>query len=162
MWYFLKHGIISNFAYRLNLWTIVISIYHPESKLMNYLIFFTLFIFHRNAIIGQNLEVAVDKTVVHSHTWCGVCKLIKTNKGIQLVHVTFYSLQWRHNERDGVSNRRPFHCLLNGWYWRRLKKTSKLLVTGLCAGITRTKGQRRGKYFHLMTSSRYNWPYYQL
>ena len=40
---------------------------------------------------------------------------------------------------------------------RRSKKTSKLRVTGLCAGnspgIPRTNGQWRRKYFQLMTSS---------
>ena len=38
--------------------------------------------------------------------------------------------QWRHDERDGVSNHRRLHCLLN---WRRSKKTSELRVTGPCA-----------------------------
>ena len=42
------------------------------------------------------------------------------------------SLQWRHNGRDGVSNHRPRHCLLNRLF--RSKKTSKLRVTGLCVG----------------------------
>ena len=41
---------------------------------------------------------------------------------------------WRHNERDGVSNRRRLHCLLNRLLRRRSKKTSKLLVTGPCEG----------------------------
>ena len=58
------------------------------------------------------------------------------------------SLQWRHNERDGVSNHRCLHCFkqwrhrwfetpsrLNCCFWRRSKKTSKLRVTDLCAGI---------------------------
>ena len=44
------------------------------------------------------------------------------------------SLQWRHNGRDGVSNHQPHHCLLNRLFRRRSKKTSKLRVTGLCAG----------------------------
>ena len=44
------------------------------------------------------------------------------------------SLQWRHNERDGVSNHQPHDCLLNLLFRRRSKKTSKLRVTGLCAG----------------------------
>ena len=44
------------------------------------------------------------------------------------------SLQWRHNERDGISNHQRIHCLLNCWFRRRSKKTSKLRVTGLCAG----------------------------
>ena len=42
-----------------------------------------------------------------------------------------YTLQWRHNRRDGVSNRQPHDCLLNRLIRRRSKKTSKLRVTGL-------------------------------
>ena len=69
------------------------------------------------------------------------------------------SLRWRHNGRDSVSNHQPHHCLLNRLYRRRSKKTSKLRVIGLCAAIhrgpvnSRTNGQKRGKCFHLMTSS---------
>ena len=44
------------------------------------------------------------------------------------------SLQWRHNERDDVSNHRRVDCLLNCLVRRRSKKTSKLRVAGLCAG----------------------------
>ena len=45
-----------------------------------------------------------------------------------------HTLQWRHNERDGVSNHRCLDCLLNRLLRRRSKKTSKLRVTGLCEG----------------------------
>ena len=45
-------------------------------------------------------------------------------------------LQWRHNDRDGVSNHRRLHCLLNSWFRRWSKKTLKLRVTGLCEGIS--------------------------
>ena len=44
------------------------------------------------------------------------------------------SLQLRHNESNGVSNHRRHECLLNRLFRRRSKKTSKLLVTGLCEG----------------------------
>ena len=44
------------------------------------------------------------------------------------------TLQWRHNEHDGVSNHQPHDCLLNGLFRRRSKKTSKLRVTDLCEG----------------------------
>ena len=44
------------------------------------------------------------------------------------------SLHQRHNDHDGVSNHQPHHCLLNRLFRRRSKKTSKLRVTGLCAG----------------------------
>ena len=45
-----------------------------------------------------------------------------------------YSLHWRHNDHDGVSNHQPRGCLLTGLFRRRSKKTSKLRVTGLCVG----------------------------
>ena len=51
------------------------------------------------------------------------------------------SLQWRHNGRDVVSNDQPRHCLLNRLFWRRSKKTSKLRVTGLCAGNSPVTGE---------------------
>ena len=44
------------------------------------------------------------------------------------------SLQWRRNGLDGVLNHQPHHCLLNRLFRRTSKKTSKLRVTGLCAG----------------------------
>ena len=44
------------------------------------------------------------------------------------------SLQWRHNGHDGISNHQPHHCLLNHSLRCRPKKTSKLCLTGLCAG----------------------------
>ena len=42
-------------------------------------------------------------------------------------------LQWRHNGPDGVSSHQPHACLLNRLFRRRSKKTSKFIVTGLCA-----------------------------
>ena len=50
-------------------------------------------------------------------------------------------LQWRHNGRDGVSNRKPHDCLLNRLFRRRSKKTPKLHVTGLCAGNSPVTGK---------------------
>ena len=44
------------------------------------------------------------------------------------------ALQWRHNGHDSVSNHRPHDCLLSRLFRRRSKKTSKLGVTGFCAG----------------------------
>ena len=52
-----------------------------------------------------------------------------------LIGMDWYStLQWRQNERASVSNHQPHDCLLNCLFRRRSKKTSKLRVTGLCAG----------------------------
>ena len=51
------------------------------------------------------------------------------------------SLQWRHNGRDSVSNHQTHDCLLNRLFRRRSKKTSKLRVTGLCAGNSPVTGE---------------------
>ena len=51
------------------------------------------------------------------------------------------TLQWRHNERDGVSNHQSDHCLPERLFRRRSKKTSKLRVTGLCEGDSRVTGE---------------------
>ena len=54
----------------------------------------------------------------------------------------FYpTLQWRHNGHDGVSNHRRLDCLLNRLFRRSSKKTSKLLVTGLCEGNSPVTGE---------------------
>ena len=46
----------------------------------------------------------------------------------------WYALRWHHNDRDGVSNHQPYDCLLYRLFRCRSKKTSKLRVTGFCAG----------------------------
>ena len=46
-----------------------------------------------------------------------------------------FTLQWRHNERHSVSHHQHHHCLL-----KRLL-TSKLRVTGLCAGNSPGTGE---------------------
>ena len=51
------------------------------------------------------------------------------------------SLQWRHYEQDGVSNNQRHHCLLSRLFGCRSKKTSKLRVTGLCAGNSPWTGE---------------------
>ena len=51
------------------------------------------------------------------------------------------SLHWRHNDHDGVSNHQPHRCLLNRLFKCRSKKTSKLRVTGLCAGNSPATGE---------------------
>ena len=51
------------------------------------------------------------------------------------------TLQWRHNEHDGVSDHPRLDCLLSGLLRRRSKKTSKLPVTGLCEGNSTVTGE---------------------
>ena len=73
----------------------------------------------------------------------GPCKhFTKTEpemSGNQLLHVS--TLRWRHNGCDSVSNHQPHDCLLNRLFRHRSKKTSKLRVTGLCAGNSTRTGE---------------------
>ena len=50
-------------------------------------------------------------------------------------------LQWRHNERDCASNHQPYDCLFMRLFGRRSQITSKLRVTGLCAGNSPVTGE---------------------
>ena len=60
---------------------------------------------------------------------------------VVLPTTAWLSLRWRHNGCDSVSNHQPHHCLLNHLFRRRSKKTSKLRVTGLCAGNSPGTGE---------------------
>ena len=51
------------------------------------------------------------------------------------------ALLWRHNGCHGVSNHQSRDCLLNRLFRHRWKKTSKLCVTGLCAGNSPVAGE---------------------
>ena len=51
------------------------------------------------------------------------------------------SLLWCHNGCDGVSNHQLHDCLLNRLFRCKSKKTSKLRVTGLCAGNSPVTGE---------------------
>ena len=45
-------------------------------------------------------------------------------------------LQWRHNERDGVSNHQRLHCLLNCWIKENIKAPRHWSLWGEFAGGT--------------------------
>ena len=60
------------------------------------------------------------------------CRWLSANANI--------SLQWRYNDRDGVSNHRHLDCLLHS-FRRRSKKISKFRVTGLCVGNSPVIGE---------------------
>ena len=67
------------------------------------------------------------------HKMCAFCIFVPSILSI--------TLQWRHNEYDDVSNHQPHDCLLSRFFRRRLKKTSKLRVTGLCVGNSPVTGE---------------------
>ena len=60
---------------------------------------------------------------------------------LNIFFVCTTQLQWRHNERDGVSNHRRLDCLLHYLFRRRSKKTSKLRGIGLCEGNPLVTGE---------------------
>ena len=62
------------------------------------------------------------------------CDASTWNAISNLLDIYSIPLRWRHNDHTGVSNHQPHGCLLNRLFRLRSKKTSKLRVTGLCAG----------------------------
>ena len=87
------------------------------------------------------------------------CPRIGTLIALWCFLLWFDTLQWRHDERDDVSNHQP-HDLLNRLFKARIKENIKALrywpLWGEFTGdrwIPRTKGQQREKCFRLMTSS---------
>ena len=61
--------------------------------------------------------------------------------GFKISFILIVTLQWRHNERDGVSDHQTHDSLLNRLFRRRSKKTSKLRVTDLCVRNSRVTGE---------------------
>ena len=74
-------------------------------------------------------KMIMDKTIMGRWSKCKCIWLKKC--------VSTSTLQWHHNEHDGVSNLRRLDCLLNPLYRRR----SKLRVTGLYAGNSSVTGE---------------------
>ena len=74
---------------------------------------------------------------------------------VRLVH--YCSLQWRHNRRESVSNHQPHDCLLKRLFRRRSKKTSKLRVTGLCAGQMASNAENVSIWWRHHGSRGRNW-----
>ena len=62
------------------------------------------------------------------------------------------SVQWRHDARDGVSNRELHYCFLNRLFKCRSKKTSKLRVTSLFASDREMRASNAEKWFNLKIS----------
>ena len=102
--------------------------------------------------LGTNLESALRICVNESHR-CNACYYNQKQNTRELC-----ALQWRHNEREGVSNHRRLDCLLNCLGADQTKHQSSALLA-FVRGIHRWpvdsphKGEVRRKNFLLMTSS---------
>ena len=75
---------------------------------------------HKNTTLGWTHYQFITKMTIFTHRL--------------RVPLVKFTLQWRHNGHDSVSNHQPHDCLLNHLFRRRSKKTSKLCVRGICAG----------------------------
>ena len=82
----------------------------------------------------ENYAWKITSTSPRSH-WVGIGELWDVHCG------NFRTLQWRHNEHDGVANHQPHDCLLNRLSRRSSKKISKLRVSGLCARNSLVTGE---------------------
>ena len=57
---------------------------------------------------------------------------------------TVGSLQWRHNERDGVSNHQPYDCILNHLFKAHIKENIKApRQWSFCGEFTGDRGTRK-------------------
>ena len=95
---------------------------HPEQKCEQFLFWMMYY-----GILDRFNVWSVNHLNYHTRD----CWFLSTDVVDQVI---LLALQWRHNWRDSVSNNQPHDCLLNRVFRRRSKKTSKLRVTGLCAG----------------------------
>ena len=78
--------------------------------------------------------------ITHAHGMCWVVS-VTLYMPYKCTYIGCTPLNWRHNGHDGVSNHQPHDCLLDRLSGRRSKKTSKLRVTGLCAGNSLVTGE---------------------
>ena len=81
----------------------------------------------------------IGRLILAGGMCCNISCLIYKHGCIYISYIK--PLDWRHNGRDSVSNHQPHDCLLNRLIRRRSKKTSKLRVTGLCAGNSLVTGE---------------------
>ena len=94
-----------------------------------YMRYFTVIFIHQRHFIPSNILPLYIKGPNPNPLW------------VQMSYLSLKLIQWRHNERDGVSDHQPHDCLLNRLFGCRSKKTSKLRVTGLWEGNSPVTGE---------------------
>ena len=101
---------------------------------------------NETTVIFQNDRTILNTNMTTVTLW-GILPMSHSIHGhldfrtVFVISVSRMSLEWRHNGRDSVSNHQPHDGLLNRSFRRRSKKTSKLRVTGLCAGNSPVPGE---------------------
>ena len=118
--------VLSNFSFR------IVDIHSWE-----YFVRARLMLTYIRACVYNYIYVSHDwwmqrQTNIHKHTH--VCLSLSPSIMVQFT-VVLISLQWRHNEHDGVPNHQRLDCLLNRSFRRRSnQRKPKIGVTGHCEG----------------------------
>ena len=89
-------------------------------------------------------QLRITKEFCVPHFWNCITCVLPQNFDMRYCNTSYvmtYGLLWLHKGYNGVSNHQPHDCLLNRLFGRRSKKTSKLCVTGLCAGNSPGTGE---------------------
>ena len=84
---------------------------------------YSVWLFHATEIIATPAT-----SIIH----CPLFSFIKV-----VCSQLFITIQWRHNERDGVSNHQPHDCLFSRLFKAQTKENIKTPRTGLLEGIHR-------------------------
>ena len=112
------------------------EIYHPQfTRHLNIMKDHFEYLFHTLFVVYTHFVKKIPTITFFNIKWnwtlaftVAICcneNLIKTESA---------ALQWHPNERDGFSNHQRLYSLLKCLFRHRSKKTSKLHITGLCAG----------------------------
>ena len=123
-------------------YTFLTSMYHVNTCTSIYFIYPCIILLDTG--VHHTVEYAGIKVILR---WtCIDCYQLNAPQRVKLlawntITQCHRALLWRHNDRDGVSYHQPRDCLLNRLFRRRSKKTSKLRVTGLCAGNSPVTGE---------------------
>ena len=120
---------------------------HESSKCIVFFHCRLLMCSHSSDITRTSWLPVSQKTMkIHNSTWLDPFwgesfgpRWFSSQRANDEVHCS--TLRWRHNDHAGVSNLQPPGCLLNRLFRRKSKKTSKLRVTGLCAGNSPGTGE---------------------
>ena len=89
------------------------------------------------SIVGLIVDIAQSYSWIHTQ----VSFTNAFSSATKQSRVCMVTLRWRHNDHAGVSNHQPHGCLLNRLFRLKSKITSKLRVTGLCAGNSPGTGE---------------------
>ena len=94
-----------------------------------------------SSMIPSVMVNALPTTGIQCPNCTTICQKRRQPKWLRHETDLLLPLQWRHYGRDGVSNHQPHDSLLDRLFRRRSKETSKLRVTGLCAGNSPAAGE---------------------